>query len=49
MLPTETVMALARELYQARKTRIPLRHFSQRHPGMTIADAYAIQRVWLRL
>jgi 2-oxo-hept-3-ene-1,7-dioate hydratase len=45
----EQIQALARELYQARKTRVPLRHFSQRHPGMTVDDGYAIQREWVRL
>jgi 2-oxo-hept-3-ene-1,7-dioate hydratase len=49
MLPTETLQALARELYEARKTRTPVRHFSRRHPDMTIDDGYAIQREWVRL
>jgi 2-oxo-hept-3-ene-1,7-dioate hydratase len=48
-LPTDTIDALARELYQARKTRTQVRHFSQRHPGMTIEDGYAIQRAWVAL
>jgi 2-oxo-hept-3-ene-1,7-dioate hydratase len=45
----DVVVGLARELYEARKSRQPLRHFSARHPGMTIADGYAIQREWVRL
>jgi 2-oxo-hept-3-ene-1,7-dioate hydratase len=49
MLPTETLQSLARELYEARKTRTPVRHFSRRHPEMTIDDGYAIQREWVRL
>jgi 2-oxo-hept-3-ene-1,7-dioate hydratase len=48
-LTRETHTALARELYDARKTRVPLRHFSQRHPGMTLDDGYAIQREWVKL
>jgi 2-oxo-hept-3-ene-1,7-dioate hydratase len=48
-LSPDTHAALARELYEARKTRTPLRHFSRRHPGMTIADGYAIQRAWVAL
>ena len=48
-LPQGTIAALARELYQARKSRVPLRHFSQRHPGMTVDDGYAIQRAWVAL
>jgi len=49
MLSTETHQMLARELYQARRQRQPLRHFSQRHPEMGFDDAYAIQREWVRL
>ena len=49
MLPTATIQALARQLYEARKTRIQLRHFSRVHPGMTIEDGYAIQREWVKL
>jgi chloramphenicol 3-O-phosphotransferase len=33
MLDDNTVKALARQLYDARKTRTPLRHFSPRAPG----------------
>ena len=49
MLPADTIAALARELYEARKSRTALRHFSQRFPGMTIDDGYAIQRAWVAL
>ena len=49
MLDTDTIHRLARELYTARKTRTPLRHFSKAHPAMTVADGYAIQREWVRL
>lgn len=49
MLDPDTTAALARELYDARKQRRALRHFSQRFPGMTIDDGYAIQRAWVRL
>lgn len=49
MLDTTTIQALARQLYEARKTRTPLRHFSRAHPGMSIDDGYAIQREWVRL
>jgi 2-oxo-hept-3-ene-1,7-dioate hydratase len=49
MLAQSIVNELARELYNARKTRTQLRHFSQRHPGMTIDDGYAIQRAWVAL
>ena len=49
MLPSTTIAELARQLYQARKTRTQLRHFSQAHPGMTVEDGYAIQREWVKL
>ncbi len=49
MLPQDTLQSLARELYQARKTRTQLRHFSQRFPAMTVEDGYAIQREWVKL
>jgi len=49
MLPSSTITALARQLYDARKTRTQLRHFSQQHPAMTIEDGYAIQRAWVQL
>jgi 2-oxo-hept-3-ene-1,7-dioate hydratase len=48
-LPAATIAALAKDLYDARKTRRPLRHFSRAHPSMTIDDGYAIQRAWVAL
>ena len=48
-LPREAIEARARELYDARKSRVPLRQFSQRHPGMTVDDGYAVQRAWVKL
>jgi 2-oxo-hept-3-ene-1,7-dioate hydratase len=48
-LSQPTIEALARRLYEARKSRTPLRQFSREHPGMTIADGYAIQREWVKL
>ena len=49
MLPESTISALARQLYDARKSRTQLRHFSKAHPGMTVEDGYAIQRAWVAL
>ena len=49
MLSTDTVRLLARRLYEARKNRVQLRHFSLEHPGMTIEDGYAIQSEWVRM
>jgi 2-oxo-hept-3-ene-1,7-dioate hydratase len=48
-LDTHTVAALARQLYDARKSRTQLRHLSKQHPGMTIDDGYAVQRAWVAL
>jgi 2-oxo-hept-3-ene-1,7-dioate hydratase len=49
MLEQATIAALARQLYDARKTRTQLRHFSAQYPEMTIEDGYAIQREWVKL
>jgi 2-oxo-hept-3-ene-1,7-dioate hydratase len=40
---------LARQLYEARRTRTQLRQFSRAYPQMTIDDGYAIQREWVKL
>jgi 2-oxo-hept-3-ene-1,7-dioate hydratase len=48
MLDDATIAALAAELHDAQRRRVQLRHFSLRHPGMTIDDGYAIQRAWLK-
>jgi 2-oxo-hept-3-ene-1,7-dioate hydratase len=49
MLSTDTILSLAQQLYDARKQRTALRHFSAANPGMTIQDGYAIQRAWVKL
>jgi 2-oxo-hept-3-ene-1,7-dioate hydratase len=49
MMSTETIRSLALRLYQARKSRTQLRHFSAEFPGMTIEDGYAVQTEWVRL
>jgi 2-oxo-hept-3-ene-1,7-dioate hydratase len=49
VLDPQTITMLARRLYEARKTRTALRHFSREYPAMTIADGYAIQREWVKL
>lgn len=48
-LPADQIEALARELREARRTRVQVRHFSRRFPAMTIEDGYAIQRAWVAL
>ncbi|MBV8741064.1 MAG: 2-oxo-hepta-3-ene-1,7-dioic acid hydratase [Sinobacteraceae bacterium] len=49
MLPEPLIAQLAQRLYQARKSRTQLRHFSREHPQMTIEDGYRIQREWVCL
>lgn len=49
MLDHATTTTLARQLYEARKSRTQLRHFSKLYPGMTFEDGYAIQREWVKL
>jgi 2-oxo-hept-3-ene-1,7-dioate hydratase len=49
MLDAATHAALARDLDESARTRVPLEHFSKRHPGLQIADSYAIQRAWMAL
>ena len=49
MLSNDIITSLAQQLYQARKQRTQLRHFSTQHPGMTVEDGYAIQREWVKL
>jgi len=49
MLSPAVHAALARDLDEAERTRVQLEQFSKRHPTMTIADSYAIQREWVRL
>jgi 2-oxo-hept-3-ene-1,7-dioate hydratase len=48
MLDDATIAALAAELHDAQRRRVQVRHFSLRHPAMTIDDGYAIQRAWLK-
>jgi len=48
MALTRTEIAgAASRLHQAEKTRVQIRQLSQEHPGITIEDAYAIQKAWI--
>jgi len=49
MLPAETTALLAKRLYEARKSRTQVRHFSTEFPHMTVQDGYAIQGEWVKL
>jgi 2-oxo-hept-3-ene-1,7-dioate hydratase len=48
-LSAQTVQAKALELDAAERGRRQIRQFTLEHPGMTIDDAYAIQRAWVAL
>jgi 2-oxo-hept-3-ene-1,7-dioate hydratase len=49
MLDKHTVVELAQRLENAERSRAQIRQFSIEHPGMTIEDAYAIQKEWIHL
>ena len=49
MLDAAQHAALAKELQTAERTRVHVEQFSKRHPGMSMADSYAIQRQWMKL
>lgn len=49
MLAQHTIDSLAAELHASEKSRVQVRHFSRRHPDMTVQDGYAISRAWMRL
>lgn len=49
MLPADIIERLAQRLYDARKNRVQIRHFSKEFPEMTVADGYSVQRAWVKL
>lgn len=49
MLDPQLHLSLAHELVEAQRTCRPVEQFSKRHPSMSIADSYAIQREWTAL
>lgn len=46
MLPQPTITQIADELAQAEQDRTTVPLLTARYPGMTVADAYAVQREW---
>jgi 2-oxo-hept-3-ene-1,7-dioate hydratase len=46
VLPAETLTAIADELAAAERDRTTVPLLTARHPGMTVEDAYAVQREW---
>jgi 2-oxo-hept-3-ene-1,7-dioate hydratase len=49
MLDQPTIERLAQRLDDAERSKSPIRAFTLEHPGLTIEDAYAIQRAWTKL
>ena len=48
-LTKDSIRLAAESLHRAEKTRQQIRQLSLEHPGMTIADAYAIQHAWIEI
>ncbi len=48
-LTKDDIRLAAERLHQAEKTRKQIRQLSQDHPGITIEDAYAIQKAWVEI
>ncbi|MEK9278728.1 MULTISPECIES: 2-oxo-hept-4-ene-1,7-dioate hydratase [unclassified Bradyrhizobium] len=48
-LSNDDILSCANRLHQAEKTRSQIRQLSQAFPGITINDAYAIQKAWVDL
>src|ERR1700689_5957914 len=48
-LTQDDIRRAAERLHQAEKTRQQIRQISLDHPGITIADAYAIQKAWVEI
>jgi 2-oxo-hept-3-ene-1,7-dioate hydratase len=46
-LTTDDIRRAAERLHQAEKTRVQIRQLSLDHPGITLEDAYAIQKAWV--
>src|SRR4030081_1515981 len=48
-LTQKHILGAAGRLHQAEKTKVQIRQLSLDHPGITIADAYAIQKAWIEI
>src|SRR5436309_3161337 len=46
-LSPEEIRSAASRLHQAEKSRTQIRQLSLEYPGITIEDAYAIQKAWI--
>jgi 2-oxo-hept-3-ene-1,7-dioate hydratase len=48
-LSADDIRSAAERLHQAEKTKQQIRQLSLDHPGITLADAYAIQQAWVAI
>ena len=48
-LSSDDIRLAAERLDEAEKTRKQIRQISLDHPGITIEDAYAIQKAWIAI
>src|SRR4030088_68890 len=48
-LTKDDILVAAGRLHQAEKTKVQIRQLSLDHPGITIQDAYAIQKAWIAI
>ncbi|WP_026533370.1 2-oxo-hept-4-ene-1,7-dioate hydratase [Arthrobacter sp. H41] len=48
MMDAATIEAIADELLEAGRSRIPVPRLTARYPEMTVEDSYAVQRLWRR-
>jgi 2-oxo-hept-3-ene-1,7-dioate hydratase len=48
-LSSDDIRSAAERLHQAEKSRTQIRQLSQQFPGITISDAYAIQKAWIEI
>lgn len=46
MLSEEQIRAIAEQLEQAERTRVPIRQLSVQYPDMTVDEAYVVQTAW---
>ncbi len=49
MLDEKSIQDAARRLDESERSRVQIRQLSLEHPGMTIDDAYAVQKAWVAL
>ena len=46
-MDTKTIQTIALQLDEAERARTQMKQLSVQYPGITIEDAYSIQRAWV--